>query len=161
MTHCVACGQFIQNVVIIEGLPYGTTCALNKLGLREFPSWFRGEGDWSLMKAKHEAHMKVLAEGLRTQREVTSRAWPEWLAISRVHVKARRSGNDWLADFTWSIANQLGYHTVLPSNLVGFDNFEEAEKSREGMHDFPYIYQSPGSIESLSPKQLQILRKHM
>ena len=158
---CTTCGQLINQVVIIDGLPYGTTCAENKLGIRQFPSWFKS-GDWNEAKLKHQKNDEIQKLEFQKQRKITSDTWAEWVALSRLSHKSYRSNNTFMYDFTTSIISRLGYFGALGSEISKFDTMEEAEQNyKEYMGTFPYLLCSPRTIDTLSPKQLDVLSKYL
>lgn len=162
---CTDCGQVINTVVIIGGLPYGTTCAQNKLGIRQFPSWFNG-GDWDAEKIKHDREVEEVQSGLRREyelsREFTSNAWNEWKLISSVHQIGYVNSNDWLCQFACSILERLGYTHVLESGYFKYEKLQDAEKDINFNHlYFPYLRKEAKKIETLSDKQKSILNRYM
>ena len=157
MTTCTTCGQVINEVVIIEGKAYGTTCAQNELGIRQFPSWFSG-GDWDKAKSERELLDTKNANDFATRKEITAMFWKEWSLLSSAHLQARRNNNDWAVNFISSIIHQLGYFTILAE--PNFNTMEEAELGwKESSGSFPYLCNSPKRIEQLSPKQQSIIEK--
>lgn len=161
MNTCTKCGQIINEVVLIDGLPYGTTCAENKLGIRQFPSWFKG-GDWNEAKFQHEKTQENLKVEFQKRRKITSDNWQEWLSLSRLYHVSYRNGNNYMADFTSSILSRLGYFGSLGSEISKFNTMEDAEANyKEYMGTFPYLQRHPQRIESLSLKQLNILNKYL
>lgn len=157
MTTCSTCGQVINEVVIINGKPYGTTCAQNILGIREFPSWFKG-GDWDKAKTERDILDAKNADDFSTRKEITAKFWKEWSLLSKAHLQARVNNNDWAVNFLSSIIHQLGYFTILAQ--PNFDTMEDAEKGwKETSGSFPYLYNTPKHIEELSPKQQQLIEK--
>lgn len=164
VTCCTDCGQAIKTVVMIGGLPYGTTCAQNKLGIRQFPSWFSG-GDWDAEKIKHDREVEEVQSDLRREyelsREFTSNAWNEWKLISSVHQIGYVNSNDWLCEFTCSILTRLGYSNVLCSQYFKYEKFEDAERIENlDFSNFPYLRKEAKKIETLSDKQQSILHKY-
>ena len=158
---CTTCGQIINQIVLIDGLPYGTTCAENKLGIRQFPSWFKS-GDWNEAKLKHQKNDEIRKLEFQKQRKITSDTWAEWVALSRLSHKSYRSNNTFIYDFTTSIIRRLGYFGALGSEISKFNTMEEAEQNyKEYMGSFPYLPCSPRTIDTLSPKQLDVLSKYL
>ena len=162
MTTCSTCGQIINQIVLIDGLPYGTTCAENKLGIRQFPSWFKS-GDWNEAKLKHQKNDEIRKLEFQKQRKITSDTWAEWVALSRLSHKSYRSNNTFMYDFTTSIISRLGYFGALSSEISKFDTMEDAEANYKEsiMGTFPYLPYSPRTIDTLSPKQLDVLSKYL
>lgn len=157
MTTCTTCGQLITEIVTINGKPYGTTCALDVLGLEKFPAWFKG-GDFNQSKKKYDNEMQSANERYQNAKNITKEYWSEWVRISKVYSYAHKTSNEWLLKFVESIQNQLGYYRLL---TVDFETMEQAEKNwKEAYGDFPYLYSAPKKIESLSAKQIQILNKY-
>jgi hypothetical protein len=157
MTQCTACGQTITEVVTIDGMPYGTTCAQNKLGIREFPNWFKG-GDWNSQKEIFEITAEKNAQAFAEARMITAEFWEEWHKLSSIKDEAYKQHNDWLYEFVGSILTQLGYANSLcnmPSTL------EEAENNSYHKRFICYLYKKPKRISQLSPKQLAILNKYL
>lgn len=162
MTTCTTCAQIINEVVTIDGLPYGTTCAQNKLGIRQFPSWFKG-GDWNRAKKQHDADQARWAAAHTAAEKITADCWEEWTLLSRAHLRLRRASNDWAVEFVSSIIDQLGYYMVLTENWTGYATMEEAKKKYNAtVHaTFPYMFQAPRKIADLSPKQRTLLKKYI
>ncbi len=158
---CTTCGQLINQVVIIDGLPYGTTCAENKLGIRQFPSWFKN-GDWNEAKKQNDDLCFKNKIKFQEERKITSDTWAEWVSLSRLSHKSYRSNNTFMYDFTTSIIIRLGYFGALNSEISKFDTMEEAEQNyKEYMGTFPYLPFSPRTIDTLSSKQLDVLSKYL
>jgi hypothetical protein len=156
--RCTNCGQDIEHVVIIDGAPFGTTCAANKLGLLEMPTWFKG-GDWNEAKIKNEVAAKLGAEKFEDVKKVTADFWYDYHVLCKAFYKATAQGNDWKAGFVQSIASQLNYFNLTPK-AAKFDDFNDAVNGwgvNDG--DFPYMNKAPKSIDSLSDKQKNILFK--
>jgi len=156
MITCTTCGQSITEVIMIGGLPYGTTCAERKLGIKQFPAWFNG-GDWDKAKANREALDADNAEQFEQSKAITAQAWKEWRAISKAAAIAYRNGNDWAYNFLCSVSNQLGYFTLLSSSLFNYETMQEAEQAHDNSFSFPYLQKTPKAIHTLSDKQKNIL----
>lgn len=157
MTTCTTCGQVINEVVIIDGLPYGTTCAENKLGIRQFPSWFKG-GDWNKAKDDYDKGQAANKAIFENSRLITSRTWSEWVMLSKAFKREYAKQNDWAANFISSIIRQLGYPSTLAETK--WQSMEDAEKNwSPASGTFLYLYNEPRKIDTLSPKQLSILDK--
>jgi hypothetical protein len=159
MTNCSKCGQVINEVVIINGKPFGTTCAQVELGIKQFPTWFKG-GDWDKAKADYDANAAKQAVEHDERRVITSKAWAEWQALSIAKKDAYAKGNDWLVSFFSSIMEQLGYYTYIAETK--WDTMEDAEKGwQSASGSFPYLNNEPKKIETLSQKQQNILYKYL
>jgi|688.fasta_scaffold478376_1 hypothetical protein len=161
MTTCIKCGQSINEVILINGLPYGTTCAENILGIKQFPSWFKG-GDWDeAQKQQNESQLKNAIEKDRVE-NITRGCWSEWVALSKISHKSYSMGNNFMIDFTESIINRLGYWGSISSSLCKYNTMDEAKiNHKEWMGTFPQMYRVPMTIDSLSDKQLNILNKYL
>lgn len=154
---CTTCGQTINEIVIIGGLPYGTTCALHKMGLKQFPSWFKG-GDWDKAEKEHESARLNNAKKFAESRALTAEFWSEWHKLSTIKQEAYKKNNGWLYEFMDSVICQLGYTSSLcnmPSTL------EEAENDSYHKNCIVYIHQKPKRISELSAKQLAIINKYL
>ena len=151
MQHCTTCSQAINEVVIIQGLPYGTTCALNKLGLREFPSWFK-VGDWDKAKLNNEELQEKNRLGFENTMRITNECWIEWCALSKAHFEQRGLENKWAEDFIYSISRQLGYGMFLDHAQF---------KNNTWVKGCPTKEKEPKRISDLSPKQYDILQKYL
>ena len=151
MQYCTTCCQAINEVVIIQGLPYGTTCALNKLGLREFPSWFK-VGNWDKAKLSNEELQEKNCLDFENTMRITNQFWDEWCALSKAHFVQRSFQNEWEADFIYSISRQLGYGMFLDHTQF---------KNNTWLKGCPTNIKSPKKIADLSPKQQQILKKYL
>ena len=162
MTTCTTCGQIINQIVLIDGLAYGTTCAENKLGIRQFPSWFKG-GDWDKAKRQNDDLRLKNQIDFQKRRKITSDAWAEWLSLSRLSNTSYRNGNNFMYDFTTSVISRLGYFGALGSEISKFETMEDAEANyrESSMGTFPYLERQPQPIDTLSPKQLNILDKYL
>ena len=158
MTTCEKCGAHIKNVIIIDGKPYGTTCAEAHLGIQGLPYWFKG-GDWNKAKAARDAEVKDARIALRAHLAMMDEFWPEWVMLSRIYKKAYALQNDWLVGFVKSILDQLGYR----SPLVEL-RFESASEAHQGWapHNgsFPFFYHRPKQIADLSEKQQALINKN-
>ena len=151
MQYCTTCCQAINEVVIIQGLPYGTTCALNKLGLREFPSWFK-TGEWDKAKLSNdELFEKNRIEFVNTM-SITNECWGEWCLLSKAHFEQRGLQDKWAEDFIYSISRQLGYGMFL--DHIQFDNVSWVKGC-------PTQSRLPKKIVDLSPKQQLLLQKYL
>lgn len=155
---CTKCGQTITEIVNIGGLPYGTTCAANKLGFSELPAWFKG-GDWDSAKIEHDNIQAKNILDFDNARRITSEFWDEWQMISQAKNKAYQMHNDWLSDFFSSIIRQLGYSNSLCPNMP--NNFQDAENSDYFKYSIPYLYNKPKHINELSQKQLNLINKYL
>jgi len=157
MTTCTTCNQVINEVITIDGKPYGTTCAERKLGINHLPAWFRG-GDWDSAKTKHDKLMLDNSADFARIKEITSRSWSEWIILSKISHKAQREQNDFASNFIESIMSQLGYYTRIAN--VKFESMEDAEKGwKEYNGGFPYLNKCPRPISDLSEKQVNLLYK--
>jgi hypothetical protein len=160
ITTCSRCGQVIAGVVIINGLPYGTTCAEIKLGIKQFPSWFKG-GDWD--KAKAEYEKKKAIDGVEHQRmkEITSEYWGDWILVSKIIWKGQRLDNQWLIDFGYSLLTQLGYPYF--NDRINFATYEDFCASNEFDYGaWSLLKHIPKKrVSELSEKQKDIIRKNV
>jgi hypothetical protein len=161
MTTCIKCGQSINEVVLINGLPYGTTCAENILGIKQFPSWFKG-GDWDeAQKQQNESQLKNAIEQDRVE-NITRQCWSEWVALSKMYHKSYSMRNNFMSDFSESIINRLGYCNPIANELCKYDTMDDAKiNHKEWMGSFPFMNRVPITIDSLSDKQLNILNKYL
>jgi hypothetical protein len=156
-TTCTKCGQLINEIVTIGGLPYGTTCAQRVLGIKDFPQWFSG-GDWDKEKKDYDTMIADNHNKFLEARAITSEFWSEWHTLSVIKQEAYKNHNDWLYEFMGSVITQLGYHSSLcnmPSTL------EEAENDTYHSKYIAYLYNRPKRISELSPKQLSIINKYL
>jgi hypothetical protein len=161
MTNCIECGQSIKDVVIINGLPYGTTCAEKKLGIKQFPSWFNG-GDWDEAKKKQDASQLNNAIEQDRVENITRECWSEWVALSKIYHKSYAMRNDFMTNFSESIISRLGYFNPISKSLCEYGTMDEARKNyMPHMGTFPHMHKAPQQIESLSVKQLNILHKYL
>ena len=151
MNHCTTCGQQINEVIIIQGLPYGTTCASNKLGLREFPSWFKS-GDWDKAKLSNDQLLENNRLDFENTMHITNECWADWCILSKAHFEQRGLENKWAEDFIYSISRQLGYGMFL--DHIQFNN-------STWVKGCPTISKLPKKISQLSDKQQQILNKYL
>ena len=151
MNYCTTCGQQINEVIIIQGLPYGTTCATNKLGLKEFPSWFKS-GDWDKAKLSNDELQEQNRLDFENTMRIINECWAEWCALSKAHFEQRGLENKWAEDFIYSISRQLGYGMFLDHTQF---------KNNTWVKGCPTIIKSPKRIADLSPKQQQILNKYL
>jgi hypothetical protein len=156
-TTCTNCGQYINEVVYIGGLPYGTTCAANKLGFNQFPKWFKG-GDWDKAKVNHDFLQQKNEIDFQNRRKITMESWAEWSALSQAINKAYQTQNEWLYNFLTSIIQQLGYCNSLSPNMPS--NFVDAENSNYKQY-IPYLNSTPKKINQLSPKQINLIKKYI
>jgi len=157
METCTTCGQDINEVVIIGGKPYGTTCALKQLGISRFPHGFT-TGDWDKVKAEIDTVVQNNKNIHITSRKITSEYWKEWTILSKAYSHARIQQNDWAVDFLSGIIDRLGYYTILAQ--TNFDTMEDAERGwNASSGTFPYLYSEPKRIENLSQKQRTIIYK--
>lgn len=151
MQNCTICNQAINEVVIIQGLPYGTTCALNKLGLREFPSWFKF-GDWEKAKLSNEELQEKNRLDFENTMRITNECWEEWCELSKAHFEQRGLENKWAEDFIYSISRQLGYGMFLCHSQF---------KNNNWVIGCPTMVKTPKRIADLSSKQQDILQKYL
>jgi hypothetical protein len=151
MNYCTTCGQQINDVVIIQGLPYGTTCALNKLGLREFPSWFK-VGNWDKAKLSNEELQEKNRLDFENTMRITNECWSEWCALSKAHFEQRGFEDKWAEDFIYSISRQLGYGMFLDHSQF---------KNNTWIKGCPTISKNPKTIDTLSLKQKSILFRYL
>jgi hypothetical protein len=151
MNYCTICGQQINEVIIIEKLPYGTTCALNKLGLREFPSWFK-YGNWDKAKLSNDQLVENNRIDFENTMFITNESWVEWCLLSKAHFEQRGLENNWAQDFIYSISRQLGYGMFLDHTQF---------KNNTWIKGCPTISKLPKKISQLSDKQKQILNKYL
>ena len=151
MQYCTTCSQAINEVVIIQGLPYGTTCALNKLGLREFPSWFK-VGDWDKAKLSNDELLEKNRIDFENTMLITNECWAEWCLLSKAHFEQRVFQDKWAEDFIYSISRQLGYGMFL--DQIQF-------KNNTWVKGCPTISKIPKKITDLSPKQQLLLQKYL
>jgi hypothetical protein len=151
MQYCTTCSQAINEVVIIQGLPYGTTCALNKLGLREFPSWFKF-GDWDKAKLSNDELLEKNHIDFENTMLITNECWAEWCLLSKAHFEQRVFQDKWAEDFIYSISRQLGYGMFL--DQIQF-------KNNTWVKGCPTISKIPKKITDLSPKQQLLLQKYL
>jgi hypothetical protein len=151
MQYCTTCSQAINEVVMIQGLPYGTTCALNKLGLREFPSWFK-VGDWDKAKLSNDELLEKNHIDFENTMNITNECWAEWCLLSKAHFEQRVFQDKWAEDFIYSISRQLGYGMFL--DQIQF-------KNNTWVKGCPTISKMPKKITDLSPKQQLLLQKYL
>lgn len=157
MNTCTTCGQLINEVVTIAGLPYGTTCAEKILGVERLPSWFKG-GDWDKAQQDHKQTLANNIESLNDQKSITSQAWEEWMALSIAYKREYANGNQWASDFLISVIHQLGYFTYIANTKwVTMEDAEINWAACDG--SFPYLNKQPRKIDSLSEKQRSIISK--
>jgi hypothetical protein len=161
-TFCTTCSQEIANVIIIEGKPYGTTCAEAIIG-GKLPHWFKG-GNWDTAKnQKDKDHLRQVAE-YSSLVELARKAWGDFYRLSMALRKARNRGNDWEQSFIQNIATQCGYMNLFCNNYYTPD-YDESEaihnkKTSNGSWDYYLIGKhNPKGIAALSSKQLDILEK--
>ena len=151
MNYCTTCCQAINEVVIIQGLPYGTTCALNKLGLREFPSWFK-VGDWDKAKLSNDELLEKNRIDFENTMLITNECWAEWCLLSESHWNRRLELDEWGQNFIDSIMKQLGYFRKLDSTEF---------KNEIWVKGCPTQIRLPKKISDLSPKQQLLLQKYL
>ena len=152
MGVCSNCGRHIKNIVTINGKPYGTECAQYILG-QKLPKGFTGNYD----DYKVEMDAQVLS-ALESKRRVAEN-WNEIWALNRILLDMRYQGNDWAVQFINSVIKQLGYHDGF-SGAKRHRTYDEAvENWGQADGSFPHLYKDPRKIESLSPKQVDLLYK--
>ncbi len=157
MNTCTTCGQLINEVVTIAGLPYGTTCAERILGIERLPSWFKG-GDWDKAQKDRNQTLASNIESLNEQKAITSQSWEEWVALSIAYKKEYAKCNQWASNFLISVIHQLGYFTYIVN--TNWSTMEEAEINWMPCDgSFPYLNKQPRKIDSLSEKQQSIISK--
>jgi hypothetical protein len=152
-TTCTKCGQVINEVVIIDGLPYGTTCAERVLGIKELPTWFKG-GDWDKAKREREYFEVNRINEYSEAISITSEFWSEWHILSDIYKRAYYQNNNFLTDFMSNIIRQLGYPCSLSEAPI---NFEDAKKNPDTI----LLRSKPKRYTELSPKQLSIINKYL
>lgn len=157
MTFCTNCGQAINEIITIDGKPYGTTCGRAKLGLLDFPSWFKG-GDWNKAKSDHDKFLSDQESILTEAKSITAEYWEDFKILANSFYKARVKNNDWMQDFIYSIADQMGITHIEVEGLIEGD-FEETYKNwNHKLATFPLMYQRPvKKVSDLSTKQINIL----
>jgi hypothetical protein len=153
ITTCTTCGQAINEIVIIDSKPYGTTCAERKLGIKKLPSWFSG-GDWDQAKKDRELFEVNRINEYNQAILITSEFWSEWHMLSNIYKKAYQQNNNFLSEFMSSIIRQLGYPCSLTEAPI---NFEDAKKNPNTF----LLYSTPKRYKELSPKQLAIIDKYL
>ena len=78
--------------------------------------------------------------------------------MSNAYNKARRNDNAWEMSFLESISRQCGL--CISMEFYKFSCMEDAENNWQSyMGSFPYLQNEVIGLESLSPKQLQILER--
>ncbi len=162
MTTCSRCGQSLQFPVFINGVPYGSDCAIKVMGLNQMPFWFneKSNEDFFVQKQKNEDIQKANSERHSQSVEFTKSAWDEYYLLSNIFVRLRCEHNDWGMNFISSIASQLGFGRCLQTEESLFPTYEDAINGwKEYMGSFPYLNSRPKSIRDLSSKQQAIIDK--
>ena len=143
---------------MIDGKPYGTTCAEAKLGVR-LPQNF--SGDYNKYAKKQKINHDAQIDDFERRKEITRKAWGDMVSLSKAMIKARRNGNDWEVNFIGSIADQVGLALLrLPEDRIKDTmdaTYEDENWKLGGGGTRTYYYNHPKGFDSLSDKQLSIL----
>lgn len=143
---------------MIDNKPYGTECATTVLGIKQLPSWFKG-GDWNKAKLEYDKQAEKNRLHLEERRRITAKHWPDFIRLSKAHLKARVNDNDWGTGFIESIKSQAGFYTLTVEGCK-FATMEEAEKGwNAAFGSFPYLERDIKGIAGLSDKQINILER--
>ena len=157
MTTCTKCGAHITNIILIDGLPYGSDCAETVLGIKQLPSWFKG-GDWDKAKAENDKFQLERAEQFKLVREYTRKHWNDFMRLSIALKKARSYDNVWEINFISSLSEQAGFNNL--TSATEYSTMDEAEKNWKFYNgSFPYLYNDIKGLSALSDKQINIFER--
>lgn len=153
---CTNCSASIKNVVIIQGKPYGTTCAEKILG-KSLPKNFSGDYD------KYEKEQKIKhEESVSEFNKVKGRTRKYWNQIVRLNSALISCSNDWERNFVSSIAGQAGLPLIYtPAEYIKetMDQTYTEENWPASAGSYHYIYREPKGLDNLSVRQLEILER--
>lgn len=157
--QCTQCQATIKNIVIIDGKPYGTTCAEHILGTR-LPEGFKGDYN-SYKRERQEAHEKSVAE-FEKRKEITRKHWGDMIILNRAMWNARDKFNDWEANFVHSIARQCNLEVLYLNPDYMKETMDETYEDENwnvatGGSTKTYFYHEPKWLDDLSDKQKDIL----
>ena len=147
--------------MIINGKPYGTTCAESELGVR-LPKNF--SGDYNKYAEKQAANHKAQVADFERRKEITREFWDDMILLNKAMINARRKSGDWESNFVSSVASQSGLRVLyIPEEnmkpTMDETYAEENWNQATGGSTRTYYESEPKGLSSLSERQLEILNR--
>jgi len=163
-SQCCKCGANLTYPCSYNNKIYGSDCLATELGLKKMPFWFNytSKETYEYQKKSYQEKQSNISKVFESMKANLFEVWDDFLYLSIAKAKARMCRNDWATNFLQSVADQLGYGSLI--DYYGIDKmpktFEEfVTKENESGRSIGFSKPAK-KISTLSQKQLNIIEKY-